>query len=68
MRKRIQCKNSLNFGGVKNPCHKILCEIEAKEFIEENGIMTVIGLEKLRIKCRCGGMTEIINQVRRKKS
>ena len=68
MRKRIQCGNMLKFGNVENPCHKILCEVEAKDVIEENGSITVIGLEKLRIKCRCGGITEIINQVRRKKS
>jgi len=58
----------LRFGKVENPCHKILCEVEAKDVIKENGSITVIGLEKLRIKCRCGGITEIINQVRRKKS
>jgi len=58
----------LKFGRVENPCHKILCEVEAKEVVEEDGNITVIGLEKLRIKCRCGGMTEIINRARRKKS
>ena len=68
MRKRIQCGNMLRFGKTENPCHKILLEVEAKDVIEENGSITVIGLEKLKIKCRCGGITEIINQVRRKKS
>ena len=68
MRKRIQCEHILGFGEVKNPCHKILCEIEAKDIVEENGDVVVIGLEKLRLKCRCGGITEIINRVRRKKS
>ena len=63
MRKRIQCGTLLKFGKAENPCHKILCEVEAKEVIEEDGSITVIGLEKLRIKCRCGGMTEIINKV-----
>jgi len=62
MRKRIQCKHLLQFGKEKNPCHKILCEIEAKDIIENENETVVIGLTKLRLKCRCGGITEIINQ------
>lgn len=41
----------LDFGGAKNPCHKILCDIMAEEIEETENEVLVKGLETVRIKC-----------------
>ena len=62
-RKRIGCSKIVNFGGIKNPCHKILCDIVAEESVEgENETVTVKGLREIRLKCtQCKSITRIIN-------
>jgi hypothetical protein len=52
IRKRVSCGRMLDFRGVKNPCHKILCDIVAEEVEEtaENKVL-VKGLREVRVKC-----------------
>ena len=60
IRKRIGCNRMLNFGGVKNPCHKILFDVTAEEVKESENEVLVKGLETVRIKCSsCKQMTTI---------
>ncbi len=60
MRKRISCNRMLDFGRTENPCHKILCDINAEEIEEAENEVLVKGLETVRIKCSsCKTITTI---------
>jgi len=53
----------LDFGGVKNPCHKILFDIVAEEVTQTENEVLVKGLETVKIKCssqNCKQITTII--------
>jgi len=67
MRQRIQCKYLKKFGGVENPCHKILCEIVADEVTEEDGDYVVKGFRELKLKCSDANCKRITT-IRRKKN
>ena len=50
-RVRLQCEHLRKFGGVENPCHKILCEVVAEEVAVEGTEYIVTDLKEMRIKC-----------------
>lgn len=51
IRKRVSCNRMLDFGGAKNPCHKILCDVVAEEIEQTENDVLVKGLREVRIKC-----------------
>ena len=53
MRKRILCEGQRTFGGDgKNPCHKVLCQIDGNDITEEApGVVVVRDAETITLKC-----------------